>query len=220
MITSVAVCPCAPLLVPELAGESDDLSDVRHECELAVRWMVDHALDQVIVLAAPESDDVPCWGSEAGGTFACFGLDIRAGGADRSLPAGLTIGAWLLDRVGWRGPRAYVSGPVQDRGRTGLLVLADGSARHSNTAPGYFDSRASAFDASIEDGLRGGNTGILAAIDPDLAAQLWSNAAMPLHELARIGEKHHIDPALFYAGAPFGVGYWVATWKLTSKPGI
>ena len=83
----------------------------------------------------------------AGGTFADFGVDLHVGGHTDELPLSLTVGAWLLARAGWVGPRTYSTGTPDIEGRVALLVMADGSAKRTTEAPGYFDERAIAYDA-------------------------------------------------------------------------
>src|SRR5699024_217840 len=98
-------------------------------------------------------------------------------------------------------------------GETAALIMADGSAKRDHTAPGYFDSRAAEFDTTIAHALRDGDGDALTAIDTHQAAQLWSNAARPLHELGRIAHGRDIKADLLYHDAPFGVGYWLAVWQ-------
>src|SRR5260221_1656078 len=78
------------------------------------------------------------------------------------LPSALGVGNWLLDQAGCQIVRVLQS-VAQDeaparcadiaarlaasRGRVGLLVLAEGSARRGRTAPGNLDGRATGFEA-------------------------------------------------------------------------
>lgn len=202
------------MLVAEIAGASDDLAEVRKHCETAIGWLLSQDLECVVVLASAAGRGHAYWDQAAGGSFAGVGVDLQVGGGDSSLPTDLSIGAWLLDRAGWEGRRQYCLGPIVSRGRTGVIVMADGSARLSATAPGYFDDRASGYDESICNALRDGDRKALANIDTDLAKSMWSNAADALQELARVSEDYTISAAVHYYGAPYGVGYWVATWGL------
>src|SRR5699024_8465038 len=124
-------------------------------------------------------------------------------------------GAGLWVRAGWAGSRSYAGGPGVERSRTAVLVMADGSAKHDHAAPGYFDTRAAEFDTAIARSLRDGTADELAALDTHRAAELWSNSARPLRELARLASGRSLTADLLYHDAPFGVGYWLAVWEFT-----
>jgi hypothetical protein len=128
VIVAVAFCPSAPALVPELtAGAAVELDDLRAACDVAVRGLVEARPDELVVISggAEEAE----FGSSAQGSFAGFGVDVRAGLGPRdarrgtakpspsgstakplpvalpraltvALPQALTVGAWLLDRAG------------------------------------------------------------------------------------------------------------------------
>src|SRR3979409_1830806 len=89
--------------------------------------------------------------------------------AGRGLPLSVRVGLRLLEEVGFAGPVEQVVVPthaaVDELTRLGktiaarpervaLLVMGDGSARRSQRAPGYLDSRAFDFDTHIADALR------------------------------------------------------------------
>jgi len=98
--------------------------------------------------------------------------------------------------------------------RTGLLVIADGSACHGDDAPGKRDDRAAGFDAALAGALAAGDPVALlsACADRELAAQLLSTVD-PLALLALLTARRPPAVAdLQYAGAPLGVGYLVASW--------
>ena len=99
-----------------------------------------------------------------------------------------------------------------------VLVIADGAACHGDDAPGKRDDRAGAFDAAVADALAAGSPTQLAAAcaDRPLAQELLA-AVDPLAVLARLTAADPPDEAeLLYSGAPFGVGYWVASWRWTT----
>jgi hypothetical protein len=142
------------------------------------------------------------------------------------LPLSVTVGAWLLARAGYAGPRHAVSVPAEaadpelagwadavDTGeRIGLLVMGDGSARRSPAAPGYLDPRAAGFDAAVAAALRAGDPAGLRALDPALGAHLLAAgvSAWRLAGLLAADSRHRAE--LLYDDAPFGVGYLVAVW--------
>jgi len=89
------------------------------------------------------------------------------------------------------------------------LVVGNGSACRTEKAPGHYDERAAAFDADLDRRLREASPEGLAAIDRDLARELWADvdaivemAALRDLELARVD----------YDADPYGVQYWVMGW--------
>ena len=202
------------MLVPEVAqGAADDLDDLRTACDQAVAGLIAARPDHIAVIGGGPLDS--CWPTHAGGTLKSYGVDFHAGGATDELPLSLTIGAWLLDRAGWTGSRAYATADLEPRGRTAILVMADGSAKRTTEAPGYFDERAEPFDRAIAEALATGDRETLASLDDVLANALWCAGAQPLKVLGRMTKGATIAARLHYDEAPFGVGYWVADWKIS-----
>ena len=201
------------MIIPEIAsGAVDDLAALRSACDAAVSAILATDPDRVVVIGAGEPGEDR--DESAGGTFAPYGLDLHAGGTGTGLPLSLTVGAWLLDRAGWTGPRTYSTGVPDVGGRVALLVMADGSAKRSTSAPGFLDDRAEAYDASIATALRNGDSAALASLDLDLGAELWAAGAPPLRTLGELTKDADITANLRVDVAPFGVGYWVADWVL------
>lgn len=98
----------------------------------------------------------------------------------------------------------------EGEGGPGLLVMANGSARRSERAPGHLDDRAAAFDAAVEAALAGGDAAALAEIDLELAAGLLT-AGMPL--LRDLAGLSVVSARLDHAEDPYGVRYWVVRWQ-------
>ncbi len=226
-----AVCPQPPLLVPELApGDDLAIQRLRDTCTDAVRRLTRSAADGVVVVAG--ADTAGRWGSDAGGSLAAYGVDIRAGGAELVLPLSLTLGAWLLDRAGWSGVREYVA--VASRASAAdatalsarlagahesltMLVLGDGSAKRTVSSPGYLDDRAGWFDASVASALAAGDVEVLLGLDASLADELWVSGRAAWQVLAGAARAvkrrtETLSGSLDYDEAPLGVGYFVARW--------
>ena len=90
------------------------------------------------------------------------------------------------------------------------LAVANGSARRSDTAPGYLDERAVPFDDGLGLALRTSDREALLGLDHDLARELWaSTAAIP--RLAAVLPPRHA-PQVDFDDDPFGVQYWVISW--------
>lgn len=123
---------------------------------------------------------------------------------------GERVGRFLLADAGL-GDRVAVSAA------RALVVVGDGSARRTEKAPGYLDDRAAGFDAAIEDALRSGDAGALAAVDVELGQELLAAGAGVLRVLGGAvveSGRAVIAADLAHAADPFGVRYWVARWQL------
>ncbi|MBD0843906.1 class III extradiol dioxygenase subunit B-like domain-containing protein [Streptomyces sp. TRM68416] len=234
MLVAAAVCPCPPLLVPEVAaGAAPELDVVRAACQEALDAV--RAAEPDLLVVVGEGADDALHEAGARGSFRPFGVDVdvvlgaRAAGADSTvLPPSLAVGAWLLARAGWDGPvRGYevtgerswaVNGEdgVRIAGmaeRVGLLVMGDGTACRTLKAPGYLDDRAEGVDAGIAAALRGlDSDGWFAGLDRGLARELKISGYSPWQILSAAWQKDRGTGRLLYEGAPYGVGYFVASW--------
>nr|WP_241733029.1 hypothetical protein [Aeromicrobium phoceense] len=92
-----------------------------------------------------------------------------------------------------------------------LLVMANGSAKRSEKAPGHFDERALDFDDTVDLALRSGDGARLAALDATLGADLWASGIKTLTALGE-GLDGRWQVSVPYADAPHGVLWWVAAW--------
>jgi hypothetical protein len=99
--------------------------------------------------------------------------------------------------------------------RERLLVVANGSAKRTEKAPGYFDERARAFDEEVGRALRTADAAALAGIDESLAAQLWADAGA-LRTLGAEVDGTGWEVDVDYDDAPYGVQYWVVRWQCGS----
>ena len=236
MISGAAFCPHPPVLVPALAGAAAaELAALRAACRESVVKIASLS-DRLVLIGADQRTQVHS--PSAVGTFAGLGVQLRAGlkgdgGASTeppleapSLPLSLTVGAELVeDAIGDAVPRVALSvaGDSVDEaaqlltdltagGRAGLVVLGDGSARRTTAAPGYLDDRAVGFDDRVADALRTGDAYALDDIDPVAAAELLVAGAPAWRAAGRVLRNSRFDADLRAYEAPFGVGYFVATW--------
>jgi hypothetical protein len=231
-----AVCPHPPLIVPEVArGAASELDDLRIACTAAIKTIVAAAPD-VIICAASDSalERVKQYGPDAGGSLRRYGVDVSFGGNGERLGLGLTVGAWLLDEVGWDGRRTYVGLATAggfDQGRemaagartVGVLAMGDGSAKRSRQAPGFFDERAPGFDAEVVRALSSADLDWFATHpDARLAADLWCTGGPSWQALAGAATQAPagagVAAEIGYDSAPYGVGYVVSAWSLVHAP--
>jgi hypothetical protein len=224
MVIAAAVVPHPPVLVPDIAqGLAPDLDALRSACATAIdRLYAAEAEELVIVGSGPkQSTNVARFGGfhEYGLGLTVDGRWETAGADEAAEPMTLPfqIAAWLLrDRPDTPVRHAVMvdaEGGLAVGGakRRALLVLGDGSACRSVQAPGHFDERAEAYDAGVARALATADTKALAALDPELSRQLQVAGLPAWRALAAVSDGEY-DAELLYDEAPYGVGYFVASW--------
>jgi hypothetical protein len=204
MIVVMASLPNPPLLLPGITGRPVvEVEELRAACLAAIGAVVSASPDVIVVVGGVESGEI-------------------------DKPLSVTIGRSLLNEFGCELPIEHVALPADtptadciaigrdlaDRGEgVGLLVMADGSARRTVKAPGYFDDRAAPFDARISSALAAGDPAGLIALEPDLAAELLVAGRAAWQVLAGAAGDVQWSAELPYAADPFGVWYPVAIWR-------
>ncbi|MFF7637891.1 class III extradiol dioxygenase subunit B-like domain-containing protein [Kitasatospora sp. NPDC008050] len=232
MLVAAAVCPCPPLLVPEVAaGAAAELDGLRAACAEAVEELL--ATGPELLVLVGEGARAEVWTEGGAGTFQRYGVPVgvrlpTGRASDPELSPALTVGAWLLTRAGAELPTHACAVPADAPAermlglgeglagladRVGLLVLGDGSACRSLKAPGYLDDRAEAYDAQVARALGAADTAALAGLDPQLSAELLVAGRAPWQVLAGAGRQAGLSGRLRYDEAPYGVGYFVASWS-------
>lgn len=234
MISGVAFCPEPPLLLPTLSqGAAAELADLRACCAQALRALP--LVDGPLVLLGA-GDASACYRAPVAGTLAGFGVarTLWLGHPpeteptpDAVLPASLTVGAWLVAETLGPSDGAYAVsvGPdfagsnaerrldeLASRDDLAVVVLGDGSARRSTSAPGYLDERAADFDAAVAAALRSGDPTSLCKLDATLGEELLVGGVRAWHAAGAVLGEHSYDGLLSYDQAPYGVGYFVASW--------
>ncbi|WP_392673045.1 class III extradiol dioxygenase subunit B-like domain-containing protein [Streptomyces sp. LN785] len=239
MLVAAAVCPCPPLLVPEVAaGAAPELRAARTACIDALGVLAAARPDLLVVIGPADPEGRGPHPEGAPGSFRGFGVDIDVrlglggglGAADgRPLPQSLAVAAWLLTRANW------ADAPVEGLGvgetleaerctdagrelaararRVALLVMGDGSACRTLKAPGYLDERAVSFDTEVAQALGAADLAVLSTLDESLAYELKAAGRAPWQVLAGAAEGAGLSGRLLYEDAPYGVGYMVATWS-------
>ncbi|WP_371662951.1 class III extradiol dioxygenase subunit B-like domain-containing protein [Streptomyces sp. NBC_00280] len=239
MLVAAAVCPCPPLLVPEVAaGAAPELDAARAACTDALGVLAASRPDRLLVVGPADRSGRGPHPEGTRGSFRGFGVDlgVRLGAgtaepaaAERELPAALAVAAWLLERTGWS------QAPVEGLGvgeplaaercvavgreiggrpeRVALLVMGDASACRTLKAPGYLDERAAGFDAEVARALGAADVAALRALDAELAHELKVSGRAPWQVLAGAAENTDLAGTLLYEDAPYGVGYVVAAWS-------
>jgi uncharacterized protein len=230
VIGAVAFCPHPPALLPDVGrAGADELTDVRDACRRAIRTVVTPPRSVVLIGSGAESHTYP---ATAQGSLGAYGVPVEAalgpqGTGPMHLPLSLTIGAWLIhdalgDRAeavgfavgrGWDGSPAASEFAVACRGdaEIALLVLGDGSGWRDAVTPDRLGERAAAFDAAVAAALAAGDVTQL-LVDAEEAEVLMVGGASAWRVIARDLDGRRWSPRLDVDVAPFGVGYFVATW--------
>lgn len=236
MLVAAAVCPCPPLLVPEVAaGAAPELATARDACADALGVLAAARPDLLVVVGPADKSGRGSHAAGTRGSFRGFGVDLDVhlgegpGTAERQLPPSLAVAARLLQSTDWS------DAPVEGLGvgepleaerciqvgreiaaqaeRVALLVMGDASACRSLKAPGYLDERAAPFDAAVARALGAADVAALQALDTELALELKASGRAPWQVLAGAAEGAGLGGSLLYDEAPYGVGYVVAAWS-------
>jgi hypothetical protein len=227
VIVSAVVCPHPPLLLRELSGAQDAVPELRTAVHDALAAGLALRPDTVHVVGGHE---------RTGAWPGALPVDVHGFGTTdappvEGLPQSLGVGSRLLAEAGWAGPTrlrtvAWSAGPEEvegtvravadDSSRVLLLVLADGSARRGEKAPGYLDERAFGYDDTIAAALEGGDAGALATLDAALGAELMvlGRAALVVLGAAVGAQGGTVSARTLYRADPYGVMYTVTVWQL------
>lgn len=189
-MSRLAVIPAAPALLAAYAGRIDPLAEVRAATEEAVAWLIaDTEVVQVVCGTASELDRAR-------------GLELSSA---QRIAGELLTG--FAGEVRWAEPATFLADVP-------TLVLADGSARRGEKAPGHLDERSFEMDAAIETALGSGDAVELAKLDLELADELLVAGGPAFRRLGEL-DLPVTQATLDYAADPFGVRYWVARWSVS-----
>lgn len=238
MLVAAALCPCPPLLVPEVAaGAAPELDAARTACSDAVAVLAAARPDRLVVIGPAEEAGRGTHPEGTPGSFRGFGVDLavrlgRTGKdtvSERQLPPSLAVGAWLLERADWSSAPVEglgVGDPLAPErcaevgreigaqpGRVALLVMGDASACRTLKAPGYLDERAVPFDREAARALGAADIAALKALDAGLARELKAVSRAPGRSSRARPRPCGLSGTLLYEDAPYGVGYVVAAWS-------
>ncbi len=220
MITSLAVVPSAPVLLPRFTGRVDAGAGLRVLARQAVQAAVSVA-DEVVLVCATDR--------EPRHSGASFGEQVGALLlADATMPTRTEVVAWDADVDECRARGAAI-GASSGSARCALVVVADGSACRGEKAPGHLDQRSFGVDGDWLEAVGGVepdtlypapmepapvraaiNRERLLGLDPALAADVMFHGRAPLQVMAAA-----LGPALtafeMHVGDPFGVRYVTLT---------
>lgn len=204
MRRSVVVVPSAPMLLPEYTGRTDAGADLRSCAVEALTAAVPDG-DPVVLVVATDREQRgtrPPLGERVGRHLAGLaGLPV----------AEVAVVPWdaPVDRCAAAGEALAASHP-----EASVVVVADGSARRGEKAPGHLDERAFAVDEALVAALRAADAEALLALDPALCADLLVHGRAPLQVaagvLGRVDGTVRARCEALHTEDPFGVLHVVA----------
>ncbi|MFD3507049.1 hypothetical protein [Nocardia sp. NPDC058666] len=227
--------------VPVSGSDPDDPTVVLRAAALDAATVLAARADRWIVIGVDSHDRI--YGSTTRGTFRGFGADVvvdlgpsvePSTSADSQLPLPVLIAGWLREQVA---PGISVQARLiaadtsasecvavgaalreeldASHDQVAVLVVADGAATLTLKAPGYLDERAAAVQHDLDTALRTGSRAGLAALPPELCAELLVDGRAAYQVLSGLFAADSTDPRVrtLYQGAPFGVGYDVSVWQ-------
>jgi hypothetical protein len=229
VLSTIAIIPSAPVLVPELAGAAaDEVAELRAAMVAAVaalppRW---------VVVGVGTADVVV--GPESVGTFAGFGADLvvrlspqaSERGPRVELPLSALIAGWMRDQAqpdARAEVRVYAANHDAETalaiGRqlrneldqttepTGVLVVADGANTLTPAAPGGHHPADAEVQLALDDALGCGDVAALTR----MPGQIVGRVAFQI--LAGLTEPAPRSAKKLYRAAPYGVGYFAGVWQ-------
>jgi hypothetical protein len=209
-------------------GAAAELDDLRAACFTAIDQLTD--ADSLLIVGSGSVTGTR-YDAAAGGSFGPYGAPgVRVGSGEPVLPLSLAMGGWLVSQSKAAGlPRTSITVAADEavetclqlgrevaasNDRVALLVMGDGSARRSEHSPVHLHPRAEIFDGTVAAALHLADTTTLAALDPELAQELQAAGRAPWQVLAGATDGAGLTGNLLYHAAPYGVGYFVASWTL------
>jgi len=188
-VRDVVVVPSTLALLPEYAGLTDPVADLRAACREAVAWLVERNPSHLDIVGAPARPD-----NEARGV---------------TRPASVAIARHLL-------LEAEFHGSIGALPSSGVLVVANGSATRSEKAPGHLDERAFDFDDTLGAALRDGDPGVLRDLDTGLGEDLLCHDVPAWKQLGSLTRGPVTSVQVDYDDDPYGVQYWAVRWQCGS----
>jgi hypothetical protein len=141
---------------------------------------------------------------------------LDAAGRTRT-PDGMAVEAVRFQAVAWDAEPAEClrlgRELAESAERVALLVMGDGTACRTEKAPGYLDARAEIYDADVARALGRAETATLVRLDPGASRELRVAGRAAWQVLAGAAGDGRFAAELLAEEAPYGVGYFAASWR-------
>lgn len=202
MTSSLVVVPSAPVLLPEYTGRVDPVEELRARAVDAIAAATDtDGTDRVVLVVATDREQRgtrPPLGQRVGQHLA----DLAGVGVD-----GVVVVAWDAPTEECRALGDHLAG----RPGATIVVVADGSARRHEKAPGHLDPDAFALDDELVEGIRSADPDRLHALDAARCAGLLVHGRAPLQVAASVLQaRGTMRCSQIHVEDPYGVLYVVA----------
>lgn len=186
-MTDVVILPGVPALLPEYGSLIDPVADLRAGCLHALSYLVQRQQGPIRLLVDPVDPQ-----------------NARRGVVQ---PLGVRVVEHLLSEVGYTGEVG-----TEHAEADAWVVVANGSARRDEKAPGHLDERSFDFDECLDAALAAGDGAALAALDLALGADLLAVGLAGLVEVGRrMPSADRVVP--YFSSDEYGVLHWVVNWR-------
>lgn len=228
MLTHCVVVPDAPVLIPSLGGASEPLDRWRSDCVSAVRAADSEDAVWVVVGAGERSESIPADTVARLSSFGGTGSVSFSDNAVRSVrcpsPAVIVAG-WLREQAGVTTVTAELVSPdvtaAENRAlgaklraaATHLLVLGSGTFTWEPTDAAPV-AEVHPIDDMVAKALSAGDLSPVTTLDADVCRNLRVTGRAPWQVLAGATETADITVDSAMMGAPYGVAYHLASWRI------
>ena len=227
----LVIVPRALLIVEELGGFAPTATELRRHARetVATLWTDDEPGEPgaVAIITGRMQAKSPHQTS-APGSFSPYGVDVTVSGGTE-LPE--LLGRWLIEDYARRNSEGHTGRVIQATcfesidealaaGHTRLLVLVDGAFGLADDSPVGVIEGAAEVDAlcSLIAGQDCSTVNVENIVFPApgaYAAELWQQLSKAAESWT--GSGMTVVKRSYYDGAPYGIGYHVASWRCVAK---
>lgn len=227
----LVIVPRALLIVEELGGSAPTATELRKCARQAVAtlWAHDEPAEPgAVAIITGTLPEEPSHEPNKPGSFRPYGVDVTVSGGTE-LPE--LLGRWLIEDYARRIPAGHTGHILQSAcfesiaealgaGYTRLLVLVDGAFGLADESPVGAIEGAAEVDVLCSQiaGQECSTVNVENAEFPapgEYAAELWLQLSKAAESWNGVGMA--VVKRVYYDGAPYGIGYHVASWLCVAK---
>jgi hypothetical protein len=207
MIDTIVVLPATPLFLAEYRGRVDPIEDISAAAQSALQRLR-RPCRIVVVTTADVGRDRRRTPLGARVFYELWGSSPVAGvsAVEEVVVASDAMSEACRDVA----DRLWVEAGDATGVPTCVVLMADGTAARSKSAPGYFDARAVTVDQSLVSAIREARGGPLLALDEELCTELLMRGRAALMVMGGLLARQGWECELLLEFDPFGVQYVVA----------
>ncbi|OFO24917.1 hypothetical protein HMPREF3053_04230 [Corynebacterium sp. HMSC064E07] len=227
----LVIVPRALLIVEELGGFAAIATELRRQTRetVATLWTdVEPGDPGAVAIITGRMQAKSPHQNSAPGSFSTYGVDVTVSGGTE-LPE--LLGRWLIEDYARRNSEGHTGRVIQATcfesidealaaGHTRLLVLVDGAFGLADDSPVGVIEGAAEVDALCSQiaGQECSTVNVENAEFPapgEYAAELWLQLSKAAESWNGVGMA--VVKRVYYDGAPYGIGYHVASWLCVAK---